>query len=73
MNASSAAFATFPASGAAMRHTTAALVASGPFAHTLGQRRFNSSGAQTAFLNASATFSVSTASAFGFLGARRRR
>jgi len=73
INASSAAFATFPASGAAMRHTTAALVASGPFVHTLGQRRFSSSGAQTAYLNASATFTVSTASAYGFLGARRRR
>jgi hypothetical protein len=73
INSSSAAFASFPASGAAMRHSTAALVSSGPFAHSLGQRRFSSSGAQTAYLNASATFSVSTASAYGFLGARRRR
>lgn len=73
MNASSAAFATFPASGAAVRHTTAALVATGPFCHTVGSRRFSSASAQTAYLNASATFTVSTASAFGFIGARRRR
>lgn len=73
INTSSAAFATFPCSGAAMRHTTAALVASTPFVHTLGNLRFNVSGTTSVFLNASATFSASTASAYGFLGARRRR
>ena len=73
INTSSAAFATFPCSGAAMRHTTAALVASTPFVHTLGNLRFNVSSTQSVYLNASATFSASTGAAYGFLGARRRR
>lgn len=73
INTSSAAFATFPASGAAFRHTTAALVASTPFVHPLGMLRFNVSSTTSVFLNASAAFTVSTASAYGFLGARRRR
>lgn len=73
INTVSATLPTAPGAGAFYKVVEAALVPNAIFGESVGQRRLSLSATTTVYLVAQATFTISTLSAYGYIGARRVR